>query len=277
MHRSGVGQPISESTSLPPPRDTARSCFCPMNFPPLVTSVVVLFATATPVFAEDTGFTVSLTGRVAEYLTDATVVTFTAAQTPPKKGFVGVYATANQFPLELPGEHFRDRHVRVSFSDTASGRQLFSLRLHRSLMNEPRPITIPLTAPKPLLRTVWSSSEVRYVGRITQRIAYQDLPFLDSSTGRLAPMLTELSVSRMVGEDPAEQETLEPGCMGYHWEARFEPLSPDRQAAVNYEVRYDSGGLFPPIRTLFQFDYRPKLQLADGQRIDAPKQHSDAQ
>lgn len=166
-------------------------------------------------------------------------------------------------PLRMPRDEFLGQSCRICFHSPTSNELLFSVQLDSSLFDRPRRVNVKLDAPNPELKPFalgWRN--FRYTANITQRMRYYDLPQLDSSTGKLSPLTTTplFRVQNLTSGQTLHESRMGNGCMGSRWFERLDQeIIPDDKDRLRFSANYDSGGLFKPIETTFDFQYSSAL------------------
>ncbi len=214
-----------------------------------------------PAVSHAQNFELVLSGEVAKKLPPRVAVaasTIGTYQAP----YISTTRMAEDFPLELPFAHYKDRDVFLSFFATGpDAGKLFSVRLSSDLFDKPRRINVKLSKPSPKIRGILGWGEFRYTPAITKRMFYRELPFLDAKAGELvaspAPPVFELvdADGKVLARKPMGD-----GCMGSKWFVKIDDaLWPKSSKDFILRVKYDSGGLFETIQTESKFRYLPRL------------------
>lgn len=203
--------------------------------------------------AEETDFTLTVSGELAEKLPEDTRLYFWNPSTKTKAATLPL----GESPLKLPCEHFRGHQWHVVFY-RPKGDLMFSVTLSEDLFDEPRAIEVLLNQPEPHIRPMFSfGGEAMYFAGITKRMRYRDLPVWDRVNDTFGkPVPPEMEVTRKSDGKVIHKAAMEDGCMATRWWAVLNRgIQLEHGETYRFSVHYDSRGLFPEKDTVTDFTY----------------------
>ena len=171
-----------------------------------------------------------------------------------------------ELPAVLPADFSRSGCVVEFWAPNVDGidQCLFSVVVDSTLFDEFRVVTVKLDKPNPQLRPDYGDYAAQtWSPKISQRMRYRKLPWLDKATQMLAPIprLPEMTVKRKLTGEIIERCPLEKEwCRLNHYLAYFAidsaPVIEDGENLV-FSVTYDSG-LCEPITSEFNYRFNEK-------------------
>ena len=166
-------------------------------------------------------------------------------------------------PLRLPKEGYQDKNLRVYLLGPKSPDPLCSVDLSRSLFDKPRRINICLDCPNSIVRPFiddWRNP--RFSAKLSQRMEYHDLPYLDPVSGKLGPCPSPpwIKVVNTSTGDTLLNEPMSPGCWDSRWFSRIpSDLGLSDNNELEFTATYDSGGLFVNPGATLNFTFHESL------------------
>ncbi len=219
----------------------------------VVLTLIVVVTCSAPCAAQDEGFELCLSGKLAELLPDDTSLVFWH----PSTKIDGATVAIANFPAHLPANQFTDKAWHVNFVSANQG-PLFSMTLSADLFDKPRTIDLKLDRPSPhIIPTFFFGKNAKYFAGITKRMRYRDLPRWDHANDRFGrPATPKMIVTRLADGKLIHNAPMEDGCMASRWWAFLDKnIKLKDGVTYRFAVVYDSGGLFPVFETSKDFTY----------------------
>lgn len=218
----------------------------------------MLLAIGAPIHSQEPVFRLKVSGTLADKLAPDTQLRFWY---PSSDTSNWTECNLGDLPVSLPFEKLHGHAWHLDFV-SKDAESFFSVTLSRDLFDTPRLINVKLDAPTPHIRPIFGfARDVRYTAGITQRMRYRELPQWDRQQRSLTrAKQPEMTIESLQDGAVIFDGKMVDGCMASKWFAIIDQEA-ELVDGVTYRmtVVYDSGGIFPPIKTTRDFTYRVAL------------------
>jgi hypothetical protein len=227
----------------------------------IATTLLLSILCTYPARTQRSDFEFTLSGALAGKLERGTRVLIWSPviETKPK----WVEFSIEDLPVTVPFQQLNAQHVWiVTFRSPTDRAVVLSLELSHELFDRPRRIDLTLDRPNPHIKpSSLGRLQFYYHSGITQRMSYRELPFWDKDRQRIvAATPPVMRIVRLSDGAELQQSEMQEGCMGSMWWTSIDPsIGLGEHAALQFTVRYDSGGLWDPIVTKLGFAYHEAL------------------